>query len=613
MFTPSALFPEMAVTVPLLILLACGSNKNSENINITLVMLILCFEFALLFYYLAGMRHASNSIQIAFLVMAPLTCVIALLAFVKSYALTRRWRMRGVIGDTLLSSTAFAFAEDKCRDDYGSAHPCDAIPFLAICFVAYLVVYALAASTIIGADVTLVALVVVNTLSKIVCCTLSLEYHWSQFHFRQLFLNGMKEYTKQFLRFLFHEIRVPLNSLTLGTGVLRDASELTDDHAMVLSMMRDAAHAMDESLGDVLALQQLEEGGIQIFKRPFFVRDLLEKAIQDCDDTLRKKNITVLPRVADGVPIKVSGDEFRLKQIVLYLLGNAVNSSPRNGSITVKISSRSRPSTYDKAPSVYELCVEVVDSGPPIPSEALRDMFTAYRYMKARDFTEGRGTGLSLVICRELVTLHGGRILVETDTDKGNVFMFTALCDAIPATPLLVEVHPDINVLHSDADVLSRDAEVTDGMETPPTLATARGSVQQKWPLRPVDSNNWIEVRSSHSAGSAQRESVSSMLSKSRRSLSTRSVHPATAPRAESRSVSVGIGAYTTALVVDGKLVCVFTIPCGLQITLVHPLIHFDSRRCIFKSEDAEYDAEAKRSHSCLCVQRSGGAGDGVS
>ena len=512
----------MAVTVPLLVVLACSSNKNSGNINVTLVLLILCFELALLFYYLAGIKNASYSMHIAFLVMAPLTCVIALLAFVKSYALTRRWRMRGVIGDTLLSSTAFAFAEDKCRDDYGSAHPCDAIPFLAICFVAYLVVYALAASTIIGADVTLVALVVVNTLSKIVCCTLSLEYHWSQFHFRQLFLNGMKEYTNQFLRFLFHEIRVPLNSLTLGTGVLRDASGLTDDHVMVLSMMRDAAHAMDESLGDVLALQQLEEGGIQIFKRPFFVRDLLEKAIQDCDDNLRKKNITVVPRVADGVPIKVSGDEFRLKQILLYLLGNAVNSSPRNGSITIKISSLTLPSAHDKAPRMYELCVEVVDSGPPIPSDALRDMFTAYRYMKARDFKEGRGTGLSLVICKELVALHGGQIQVETDTEKGNVFMFTALCDAIPGT-LVVEIGRG----SAEMDVWKRDPDMVDtAAHASPTLNGDHRSELLR--NHQSASNNWIEVRHSRSIDKSRSRSSSSsrslsmlstVISRSRRSV----------------------------------------------------------------------------------------------
>jgi CheY-like chemotaxis protein len=140
--------------------------------------------------------------------------------------------------------------------------------------------------------------------------------------------------------------------------------------------------------------------------------------------------------VGSEVPDALLGDPVRLRQVVVYLVGNAVKFTDR-GEIVV------RASVEEAAETSVELHLVVEDTGPGIPEDQLRSIFEAFRQVDGSLTRRHGGTGLGLTISERLVTLMGGRIWVESELGQGSRFHVTLRLDR--------QVDRTQPVLHHDA------------------------------------------------------------------------------------------------------------------------------------------------------------------
>jgi signal transduction histidine kinase len=143
---------------------------------------------------------------------------------------------------------------------------------------------------------------------------------------------------RAFLRYVFHEVRVPLNSISLGIELLTDVN-LTDTDRETVIMMREAASFMGETLNDVLAIQRIEEGALKLIAKPFSIDDLICVSIEPFLALAEDKGVQVISSISPDVPMFVTGDKYRLKHVLMNLISNAVKFSRVNTSVKVIVDS----------------------------------------------------------------------------------------------------------------------------------------------------------------------------------------------------------------------------------------------------------------------------------
>ncbi|HXG51982.1 MAG TPA: HAMP domain-containing sensor histidine kinase [candidate division Zixibacteria bacterium] len=198
-------------------------------------------------------------------------------------------------------------------------------------------------------------------------------------------------------------IRNPLNALLLHIDSLEDEiSEVARDAVRErLEKMRDVITELDAFLCEVLRVIELPSSGITAID----LNALLKEVETFARPEATKKDLTVAVRVENGVPM-VQGDPIQIKQAILNILLNAIESSRPGGAITLATESREN-----------SVAIKIEDRGGGI-SPAERDrIFDAFFSTK-----EGRA-GLGLTLAREIVRLHGGQIVVSSEVGKGASFI----------------------------------------------------------------------------------------------------------------------------------------------------------------------------------------------
>ena len=221
---------------------------------------------------------------------------------------------------------------------------------------------------------------------------------------------------EQFLANMSHEIRTPLNAILGMTRLLLDKEPRTDQ----LKYLNSIKHASDNLLviiNDILDLSKIEAGKINFERIPFQLRSELQAVADTVKVNADDKGLELKLDIAPDVPAYLNGDPFRLNQILLNLVGNAIKFTEK-GSVTIKAELLS---TNDKK---VEMKFTVIDTGIGIAQDKLDyifDMFTQESSSTTRKFG---GTGLGLAICKKLVELQGGAIEVHSTVGVGSQFCF---------------------------------------------------------------------------------------------------------------------------------------------------------------------------------------------
>ncbi|MBD1848974.1 HAMP domain-containing sensor histidine kinase [Leptolyngbya sp. FACHB-711] len=224
-------------------------------------------------------------------------------------------------------------------------------------------------------------------------------------------LEGVEQRRRELVSDLSHELRTPLTILRgylegLSDGTIEPSTEIYDRLAKETTRMQ-------RLVNDLQELSKMEAGYLPIDARPLDLRPLLTGIVQRFADQLIAEDS---PKLLLDVPAEapmVNADPFRVEQIVVNLIGNAIRYTPE-GSIVVQLRS--------EADKVW---VAVIDTGQGIAEEDLPHVFERFwRADRSRNRNSG-GTGIGLAICRRLVELQDGTIEAESQFGHGSTFKFS--------------------------------------------------------------------------------------------------------------------------------------------------------------------------------------------
>ena len=242
------------------------------------------------------------------------------------------------------------------------------------------------------------------------------------------------ESRRAFLKYVFHEVRVPLNSISLGLHILVSSGSLSPDDMDVIEMMKESTNFMTETLNDVLSIQKIEDGKLELQMHKTSLESIIRGVCNSQKASYSVKDIHVKPVITSEVPKTVLVDRFRIEHVLANLLSNAIKFSPSGSTITIKLSCAVSDNMCDAVFSVK-------DEGVGISSENIETVFLPYTQVRPGELQQGKGTGVGLAICREIVQLHGGRINVYSSDGDGSTFAFNIPCKVVDDDPNDTEIN----------------------------------------------------------------------------------------------------------------------------------------------------------------------------
>ena len=214
-----------------------------------------------------------------------------------------------------------------------------------------------------------------------------------------------------FLANMSHEIRTPMNGI-LGMTSLLSESPLSNEQQDFIQTIQDCGNHLLTIINDILDFSKIESGNLELEQRRFMPEDILVSICKILNTQALDKNIK-LQYINQSDLAVVVGDDSRLRQILLNLVGNAIKFTPE-GLISISISSKLLPNLSGESLNNHELMFAVSDTGIGIQSDRLAILFQPFSQADASISRKYGGTGLGLAISKRLIELMGGTIWVES-------------------------------------------------------------------------------------------------------------------------------------------------------------------------------------------------------
>ena len=230
----------------------------------------------------------------------------------------------------------------------------------------------------------------------------------------------------EFVALVSHELRTPLTSIRGYVELLIEgvAGEPTGEQARLLGVVDRNAHRLENLVGDLLFVAQVEAGKLELATGPAELEQIAAEAVENGRPLADQKQIA-LTLAAEPVPT-LEGDRCRLGQLLDNFISNAIKFTPEGGRVQVRVR------TEDG-----HALIEVADTGMGIPAREQERLFERFFRSSAATAEAVQGTGLGLTISKAIAEAHGGRITFTSRENEGTVFRITL---PLPATTELARV-----------------------------------------------------------------------------------------------------------------------------------------------------------------------------
>lgn len=229
---------------------------------------------------------------------------------------------------------------------------------------------------------------------------------------------------KMFIAVLTHEIRTPMNAIIASIELLGRGEELSAESRRLLDLARSGSENLLYLLNDVLDVSKLEAGRLQLDPAPVDVMRLIGSVVDLLAVKAREQGLTLELVQASGIQQWLMLDKVRMEQILQNLISNAIKFTAVGG-VKVAVALNTEASS----PGMGELQIQVIDTGIGIDSQSLEKLFEPYTQASGSASHRSGGTGLGLLICRQLCELMGGSIGLSSEPGKGTVATVVIPCE----------------------------------------------------------------------------------------------------------------------------------------------------------------------------------------
>ncbi len=219
-----------------------------------------------------------------------------------------------------------------------------------------------------------------------------------------------------FLANMSHELRTPMNGIIGMVDILK-RTKLTSAQKEYLNIIESSGENLLTIINDILDLSKIESGHMQLENIPFSLKEELNRVMNIMQIIADKKKLPLILKIAENVPTFVSGDPVRLKQIIINLVNNAIKFTEK-GNVTLSVEQQSI--TDGKVQVLFK----VMDTGIGISPEGQKKLFQSFSQVDKSTTRKYGGTGLGLMISKNLAHMMGGEIGVESVEGVGSTFWF---------------------------------------------------------------------------------------------------------------------------------------------------------------------------------------------
>ncbi len=223
------------------------------------------------------------------------------------------------------------------------------------------------------------------------------------------------EVKSNFLANMSHEIRTPMNAI-IGMAEMAIRGNMPKEEKEYLYQIRTSGNSLLSIINDILDFSKMESGKLELVETDYEIMSLVNDVANIMNARIGNKDLELILEVDPGIPCKLFGDDLRLKQVILNLMGNAVKFT-REGAVTLGIN-------YYRTSEGIDLYVSVKDTGIGIRKEDIEKLFDSFQQVDTKRNRRMEGSGLGLAISKQMIELMGGQLMVESEYEKGSEFHF---------------------------------------------------------------------------------------------------------------------------------------------------------------------------------------------